>query len=334
MLPIHIRLEAPPVYFLHLPKTAGLSLRLLFESVYAPSDILSLHHTQALNRTTLAQMPHYRCYLCHFGVGLYELVGRTDLHLITMLRDPIERAASHYYYHQNNIRVGRDYLDEPTLRRLRPLVQGDPITWRDTPELATVVCDVQARELGILYDWRPFLKPAAAGQASHHQPLQRHLVPVGMGEVDMAQVTEAAHQRLDEMAVVGITERFDESVEMSCGLLGVPKPARLPRANLGPTNSNVDLYRYHMQESLEFLEQIRALTTYDQELYAHACERFEQQWARFRAARHRTYSIAPRLRFPMRRGAQWTWRAFSSLLPGPDRAPWLHRWKAWLEQRL
>lgn len=48
---------------------------------------------------------------------------------------------------------------------------------------------------------------------------------------------------------------------------------------------------------------LEELNRYDMELYAHATELFEQQWARYQGRPRHVYSIAPRLRIPLRQTA-------------------------------
>ncbi len=321
---IEFRLESPATYFLHLPKTAGSSLRLLFQRAYSPGDVISLHHPSLLGQVTLDDLQRFRCYLCHFGIGLYDLIGRTDLLCVTMLRDPVERAASLYHYHQRMVQVEAAYLDPAYIQLVRPVIQGDPQTWLSVPVLEDQLRDVQTRQLGISIDWRALLKgaPPASAQPLPAQP------------PDMRDVTAAACRQLEEMAVVGITERFDESMEMICAMLGIPKPGRAPRANIGPQKGDVDPHHYRHHATPEFLEQIRAINIYDQQLYDYACELFERQLARHRAARARTYSLAPRLRYPIRQFASAAWQQASRALPELGQEHRLRRLKSWVENRL
>jgi hypothetical protein len=94
-----LQIQAPPVYLFHIPKTAGSSLGAVFKPAYAASDIFRGHNVEKFVQYSLADLRNFRYYYCHYGIGLFDLVGRTDLLTITMLRDPIERVVSHYYFH-------------------------------------------------------------------------------------------------------------------------------------------------------------------------------------------------------------------------------------------
>jgi hypothetical protein len=52
-------------------------------------------------------------------------------------------------------------------------------------------------------------------------------------EMHVGVLAERARRQLEQMAVVGITENFTESVELLCDLLGVPLPRNLPADNVG-----------------------------------------------------------------------------------------------------
>lgn len=112
---------------------------------------------------------------------------------------------------------------------------------------------------------------------------------------DMKLVLENAQQWLSEMAVVGLTERYAESVMLTCELLGIAPPPVPPRANVNPQRTSAAM-RYRDQLDADVLTRLEELNCYDLELYALAQDRFAQQWSAYQARPRRTYSIAPRLR--------------------------------------
>jgi hypothetical protein len=326
-----LRFEAPPIYFLHIPKTAGVSLRVLLSSAYAKREVLALFHPWELAQVSPATLQSYRCYLCHYGIGLYDLVGRTDLISITMLRDPVERAVSSYYFHQRKVRELPHQYTPEYLQRVAATSPRDIPAWLAIPELRSHLENRQTRELGIAYDYRPYVKGGSI--ASRVTSLRGPLSPTApVDTTDMAQAAATARQRLEAMTIVGLTERFDESVEMICGMLGIPIPVKTLRANLGPQKKDVDIHRYRRQLAPDLLEQLEALNTYDQELYRCACELFEQQLARFRATPQRTYSIAPRLLMPVRKRIRAAWRKATQDRPAIARHPFVQGAKSWIKR--
>jgi hypothetical protein len=85
---------APPVFFLHIPKTAGTSVRAILQNRFAQSECLfnvqmARFHAEDPNR--------YRLVSGHVGIEYADRFDRPPI-VITFLRDPIERAVSAYYF--------------------------------------------------------------------------------------------------------------------------------------------------------------------------------------------------------------------------------------------
>jgi hypothetical protein len=86
----------------------------------------------------------------------------------------------------------------------------------------------------------------------------------------------------------------------------------------------VALYHYRAKIPAKQLEQIEALTHYDQELYKYGCELFEEQLARFRSKPHRTYSIASRLRMAKELPIQYSKKLLAATVSTSQRR-WIRR---------
>jgi phage terminase small subunit len=97
------------------------------------------------------------------------------------------------------------------------------------------------------------------------------------------------------MSIVGLTERYTESVILMAELLGLPAPDRLPNANVNPQRTTFAM-RYRDQLDADIVTQLEELDRWDLELYAQATEIFAAQWARYQARPQRTYSIAAHVR--------------------------------------
>ena len=83
------------LYFLHIPKTAGSSVRKWLAEKFSPEQACpawSLEDLWALNSDRLAQ---YALFVGHFGQHLGGRLGAAA-HEITILRDPISRTLSHW----------------------------------------------------------------------------------------------------------------------------------------------------------------------------------------------------------------------------------------------
>lgn len=303
---MNFKLFPPPVYFLHIPKTAGSSFNEFLRLIYPRRKIIELRGDWQFQNITLAQLRNFDCYLCHFGPDLYDLVGRPDLPCITILRDPVERFISSLYYRQWNVQQIPHHFAQEYQDLMAPLLDADLRALLSVPELVNLVRDGQTRTLGLdsLRDLRPLLRDGSIGKSAlllTGDPL-RLWEPYE--ELDMDQIAINARQRLESMAVVGITECFDQSIALVCNLVGVPQPARTPRANIGSRKTGAASVSYRATTPPDLIEQVEALTVYDRELYDYAIELFKQQYVCYQAGPRRTFSIAPRLLMPVRKVAQ------------------------------
>ena len=101
---------------LHMPKTAGASFLASLESHFGPSLVRVWDwpmHVPRFRRNARAAMScllnglrrheGVPCFHGHFLPLKYALRGmRGDVRFVTWMREPVERAASHYYYWQRN----------------------------------------------------------------------------------------------------------------------------------------------------------------------------------------------------------------------------------------
>jgi hypothetical protein len=89
------------VIHLHMPKTAGTTVRRIFTHRF-PSEVVLNHFNnqqrlETLKRETLAQRARIRYVTGHFGFGLHEYFPQASTY-ITFLRHPLERILSEFYF--------------------------------------------------------------------------------------------------------------------------------------------------------------------------------------------------------------------------------------------
>jgi hypothetical protein len=174
--------------FLHIPKTAGITLYRIIEKQYPPSAIFNIGtpRSRRASAEDLAKIPEarrnkIRCLQGHMIFGLHSYLLQPCTY-ITFLRDPVDRIISHYYYVLNN---AQHYLHEQVTSRRMSL--SDYVSSGITPELT----DGQTRLL--------------AGNAEN---------------LDRDMLQSAQRNLREHFAVVGLTERFDESLVLMKRRLG------------------------------------------------------------------------------------------------------------------
>ena len=97
---ISVNLKNYALIFLHLPKTGGTTLSSLLKKKYKKSEAIVITNPQARNefyQLPLAKRASIKYLHGHNVFGFHEYLP-TPSHYITLLRNPIDRVVSHYYY--------------------------------------------------------------------------------------------------------------------------------------------------------------------------------------------------------------------------------------------
>jgi hypothetical protein len=286
-----LRYQPPPLYFMHVPKTAGSSWCKLLQAVYTPQAMRTIYR-QNLPRYTATDLNRLRCVASHLGPALLPWLASSAGVVITMLREPVEQFVSQLYFHQAQIKREPHLFAPDYLAAVQPLIDADLRTLLETP-LLMIPDNPQSCCLGIFQPIAPYLKEGAIGC----QGTLLRTMPFGFTQaMDMGQIAAAAQEQVQKMTLIGITEAFAESTELLCDLLGVPVPTTLPTENLGLKKQGVQLYHYRQHLPPDLLERVLAKTQDDQALYTQACAIFAEQRARYQARPRRTYTLAPHLR--------------------------------------
>jgi hypothetical protein len=171
------------VIFLHVPKTAGTTLHRIIERQYRPEQVYSfgpLAH-ESINEfqnMSEARRAEIRMLKGHMGFGLHEYLPGPSTYF-TVLREPIERVISYYYFVR---RTPQHYLYD--------FISSDDKSLKGFIEsrINIMLDNAQTRMIsGVWYE-------------------------LGFGECTEA-VLEAAKRNLREnFTVVGLTEKFDETL--------------------------------------------------------------------------------------------------------------------------
>lgn len=232
------------IIFLHIPKTAGSSLNALLQRNVPVPRIYTIHATTDADRersvAALCAMSderkrRIRLVHGHIPYGYHRCLPQ-DVRYMTVLREPVDRIISTYYY----------ILRRPDHYLHGELNGGVSLLDYVTSDRYLENDNLQTRLL--------------AGEQVYHNPYGS----LGQAEYDLAR------EHLDDFAMVGLTERFDESVLLMRELLGFRKTAFRSR--------NVTRTRPRREEvSEEVLAAVRERNRWDLELYGESVRRFERQ---------------------------------------------------------
>src|SRR5262245_20698464 len=86
-----------PLYFLHIPKTAGVSIRTLLESRFSPQEVCPVYSPRDLFTARPGSLDGYRLYRAHLGFTLPAHVSH-PLRIVTLLREPVALVVSMYHF--------------------------------------------------------------------------------------------------------------------------------------------------------------------------------------------------------------------------------------------
>lgn len=227
----------PTLIFVHIPKTAGGTLNSIIPRYY-PKERIYLHQAgdaarEEFNSLSSSNKNELRAIHGHLYFGIHKELERPYFY-VTFLRDPIDRLISAYYFIRERPHHPK-YKDAMTLTLQEYYQQGLGGKEQENG---------QTRILSGQYDTEGRCTPSMLDIAK--QNLQEHV------------------------NLVGLTERFDESLLMISAALNWQFPFYYQHnvATSRPEKSDIPA------EMLTFLQQYNE---YDMELYRYGCELFEQQ---------------------------------------------------------
>jgi hypothetical protein len=236
--------ERGPVAFVHIPRTAGGSLKsalaLAYGRVASPGNVVKSvdEVAEKLRRwSTKPEDARPQLLVDHVPLGLYERYLPGGTRYITMLRDPVERALSHYFSAKSGMRVRR------TKGKLAP--PGFPQEQR-----MVSIGDAISTTLPVLSNLSTRFLCGA----------------VSLDDALPADAVERATANLARFEFVGITEQFEESLRLLGGILEVDLSTYETR-HVKPQD------RGKVRKPM--LELLRANNQLDAEVYAFALDRFE-----------------------------------------------------------
>ena len=231
------RLSPSRLLFDHIPKTAGMTLHaLLIEKLGDSKCSPILNGTYASMR---AEFDQYRCVSGHIQ---YEpMANLSDVWAFTLLRSPIDRLISEYYFLRSEVAP-----------------QGNPIGER-----------ARQRDLaGFVELDEPWVLPSISNVMVAHLSVLKW---DGVSDLSPSRQLQCAKDALAEFELVGLTERFPESVDALFARLCLGPPTSIPRVNANarrPVLADVPAAT---------LKRLAGINELDLELYAFAQQIYDRQ---------------------------------------------------------
>lgn len=240
------RRKSPLLIFIHIPKTAGITLSFVLQRQFSRKQFLRLYQDQDAKiqgyiDATTSQRNSIRGIRGHFGYGIHEQLQEQDYIYFTMIREPIARVISHYFFHlyhplENPPPISRKIRKEKI--KLKPYVTDLKLKVLDNHQTRLLVGDQDG------------MKPEF-GQCP-------------------SEFLEIAKRHLDEhFAVVGVTERFDETLLVLQKVFGWKMPLYISK-NISRIRPKDDEISPYAREAIADINQL------DLALYQYANERLDQ----------------------------------------------------------
>jgi hypothetical protein len=238
-----------PLFFMHIPKTAGMSMRQYLNNQYRADEICPAERWQDL----LAQerdAGSYRLVRGHFRYNLRPLVAR-DARVLVVLREPLRRTVSALRH------LGRDPNFHQTYEMAKHLTLGEMVRH---PGIMALQRDVQARFL--------CASRQAADVTAYLDTARSRNLDADAGDRENPPAFQLAADRLETIEFVGVTEDLGALVATMAHEMNFHPPAHFPVINenpervdplLGLTGEELDIVREHNTIDLQLYEFARKM---------------------------------------------------------------------------
>jgi hypothetical protein len=251
---------------IHLQKTGGTSLRVMLAKQFPPDRICPVFEDK-LHLLSVAELGRYDFFCGHFDQSSIRFIPRTNVRTVALFREPRARLISYYRFLKSH--PVRDEFANDALIRLANEATAEEFFEAPETRAFSTVYNHYLLAFGGSYSWFDHNRAA-------------------LTEEDYSGAVEVAKRQISALTALGITERFDQSVELICSALDMRIPSSIEKVDVTDDLSEVDA-RFRRVDPVPMTPRLAAaleeLTVYDAELYRFAVDEFERRRAQLNDSR-------------------------------------------------
>jgi hypothetical protein len=205
--------------FLHIPKTAGTSISSILSYWYPDKLIFKGGDKLDYDKYSKEELSEYRLYKGHIQYIYANPNLPSDTSFVTLLREPIERVISLYYFWQG---YSDEYLSDPNVDEIDKL----------GPRMA--------KSMGILEFFSRndlhmlILRATRNGQLSYITTIKKNLIEKQNSKILIKNVRE----NMKYISVFGVQSQLPFFVYELRKLLGISEPVMVPHINASKRNKH------------------------------------------------------------------------------------------------
>ena len=255
-----LSMDRDTLVLIHLHKTGGTSLRAMLAGQF-PADRICPVREDKLHLLSAAQLGRYDFFAGHFDQLSIRLIPRIKIKTIALFRDPRARLISLYRFLRSH--PARDEFAADQLIRIANESTAEEFFER--PE---------TRSLSPIHNY--YL--SVFGKS--HFELARN--PPSLSKEEFSHALGQAKLQIRALTSLGITERFEQSVELICKVVNLSRPPSIAMLHVTDNFTELDA-RFRRVDPVTMTPRLAAaledLTAYDGELYRFAVGEFERRRA-------------------------------------------------------